>query len=207
MAERLVRGTVVADRLVRGTAVAERLVRGTALAELLAREPSAQRTAGRDVVAELLLAGNHRHRGLPAGAQWQSKGRAVAERHREDVAYCGTADAEPAGRLAGAPMRLLPGRDAGTEQGRRQCESAAAEQGRRQCTGADAEPAIRGRRCGARALAQRKSAPAEQGRWQRARAGAGRQILSDSPSDLAITSAAQVLPYVFTAVRGISQSC
>ena len=74
----------VADRLVRGTAVAERLVRGAALAELLlAREPPAQRTAGRDVVAELLLAGNHRHRGLPAGA----------------------------------PMRLLPGRDAGTEQG------------------------------------------------------------------------------------------
>ena len=67
--------------------------------------------------------------------------------------------------------------------------------------------AEQGRRCGARALAQRKSAPAEQVRWQKARAGAGRQILSDSPSDLAITSAAQVLPYVFTAVRGISQSC
>ena len=153
----------VAERLVRGTVVAERLVRGAAVAKLLlAREPPAQRTAGRDVVAELLLAGNHRHRGLPAGAPWQSKGTAVAERHREDVAYCGTADAEPA---------------------------------------------IRGRRRGARALAQRKSAPAGQGRWQRARAGAGRQILSDSPSDLAITSAAQVLPYVFTAVRGISQSC
>ena len=121
----------MADRLVRGRAVAERLVRGTALAELLlAREPPAQRTAGRDVVAELLLAGNHRHRGLPAGAPWQSKGTAVAERHREDVAYCGTADAEPAGRLAGAPMRLLPGRDAGTEQGRRQCAGAAAEQER-----------------------------------------------------------------------------
>ena len=61
----------VAERLVRGTAVAERLVRGTAVAELLlAREPPAQRTAGRDVVAELLLAGNHRHRGLPAGAPW-----------------------------------------------------------------------------------------------------------------------------------------
>ena len=59
-------------------AVAERLVRGTALAELLAREPPAQRTAGRDVVAELLLAGNHQHRGLPAGAPWQSKGTAVA---------------------------------------------------------------------------------------------------------------------------------
>ena len=51
---------------------------------LLAREPPAQRTAGRDVVAELLLAGNHRHRGLPAGT----------------------------------PMRLLPGRDAGTAQER-----------------------------------------------------------------------------------------
>ena len=100
VADRLVRGTVVADRLVRDTAVADRLVRGTALAELLlAREPPAQRTAGRDVVAELLLAGNHRHRGLPAGAQpWQSKGTAVAERHREDVACCGTADAEPAGK-------------------------------------------------------------------------------------------------------------
>ena len=66
--------------------MAERLVRGAAL-------------------AELLLAGNRRHRGLPAGAPWQSKGTAVAERHREDVAYCGTADAEPAGRLAGAPRR------------------------------------------------------------------------------------------------------
>ena len=54
---------------------------------------------------------------------------------------------------------------------------------------------------------QSAGAPAGQGRWQKARAGAGRQILSDSPSDLAITSAAQVLPYVFTAVRGISQSC
>ena len=62
---------------------------------------------------------------------------------------------------------------------------AVAEQGRRQC----------------------ESAAAGQWRWQKARAGAGRQILSDSPSDLAITSAAQVLPYVFTAVRGISQSC
>ena len=120
-------------------AVADRLVRGAAL-------------------AELLLAGNRRHRGLPAGAPWQSKGTAVAERHREDVAYCATADAAPSGRLAGT-------------------------------------------------LAQSQSAPAEQERWQKARVGAGRQILSDSPSDLAITSAAQVLPYVFTAVRGISQSC
>ena len=54
---------------------------------------------------------------------------------------------------------------------------------------------------------QSAGAAAGQWRWQKARAGAGRQILSDSPSDLAITSAAQVLPYVFTAVRGISQSC
>ena len=54
---------------------------------------------------------------------------------------------------------------------------------------------------------QSASAAAGQWRWQKARVGAGRQILSDSPSDLAITSAAQVLPYVFTAVRGISQSC
>ena len=78
--------------------MAERLVRGTALAELLlAREPPAQRTAGRDVVAELLLAGNHRHRGLPAGAPWQSKGTAVAERHRENVASQGAV----AKRLAG----------------------------------------------------------------------------------------------------------
>ena len=186
-------------------AVADRLVRGAAL-------------------AELLLAGNRRHRGLPAGAPWQSKGTAVAERHREDVAYCSTADAElllarepPAQRTAG--------------------RGAAAEQGRRQCTGADAEPA--GKLAGAPRRSkgaaarlwhgtallwsegadntqasprstsgqQSASAAAGQWRWQKARAGAGRQILSDSPSDLAITSAAQVLPYVFTAVRGISQSC
>ena len=116
-------------------AVADRLVRGAAL-------------------AELLLAGNRRHRGLPAGAPWQSKGAVNAQ-------------APMRSQLAGWP----------------------------------------GRRCGARALAQSKSAAAGQWRWQKARAGAGRQILSDSPSDLAITSAAQVLPYVFTAVRGISQSC
>lgn len=150
-------------------AVADRLVRGAAL-------------------AELLLAGNRRHRGLPAGAPWQSKGTAVAERHREDVAYCSTADAELL--LAREPLaQRTAGRGAVAE---RLVRGAAAEQGRR---------------CGARALAQSKSAPAEQERWQKARAGAGRQILSDSPSDLAITSAAQVLPYVFTAVRGISQSC
>ena len=138
-------------------AVADRLVRGAAL-------------------AELLLAGNRRHRGLPAGAPWRSKGTAVAERHREDVAYCGTADAEPAGRLAGALLRS---------------------------EGADNTQASPRSTSGQ----QSASAAAEQGRWQKARAGAGRQILSDSPSDLAITSAAQVLPYVFTAVRGISQSC
>ena len=142
---------------------------------LLAREPPAQRTAGRDVVAELLLAGNHRHRGL----------------------------------LAGTPMRLLPGRDAGTEQGRRQCTGAAAEPAGRLAgallwsEGADNTQASPRSTSGQ----QSASAAAGQWRWQKARAGAGRQILSDSPSDLAITSAAQVLPYVFTAVRGISQSC
>ena len=115
------------------------------------------------------------------------RGTAVAERHREDVAYCGTADAEPAGRLAGAPLRS-------------KCAAARLRHG----TGVAAEQE---RWHGARALAQSKSAAAGQWRWQKARAGAGRQILSDSPSDLAITSAAQVLPYVFTAVRGISQSC
>ena len=50
----------MAERLVRGAAVAERLVRGTAM-------------------AELLLAGNRRHRGLPAGAPWQSKGAVNAQ--------------------------------------------------------------------------------------------------------------------------------
>ena len=174
-------------------AVADRLVRGTALAELVAREPPAQRTAGRDVVAELLLAGNRRHRGLPAGAQpWQSKGTAVAERHREDVAYCGTADAEPAGRLAGAPRRS---KDAAA----RLRHGTALLQSK----GADNTQASPRSTSGQ----QSAGAAAGQWRWQKARAGAGRQILSDSPSDLAITSAAQVLPYVFTAVRGISQSC
>ena len=103
--------------------MAERLVRGAAL-------------------AELLLAGNRRHRGLPAGAPGQSKGADNTQ----------------------ASPRSTSGQ-------------------------------------------QSASAAAGQWRWQKARAGAGRQILSDSPSDLAITSAAQVLPYVFTAVRGISQSC
>ena len=126
---------------------------------------------------------------------------AVAERHREDVAYCSTADAELL-LAREPPAQRTTGRGAVAEQGR--CRAFAARN--RRCCGARA-PTIRRHRCGARALAQRKSAPAEQGRWQRARAGAGRQILSDSPSDFAITSAAQVLPYVFTAVRGISQSC
>ena len=167
-------------------------MRGTALAELLlAREPPAQRTAGRDVVAELLLAGNHRHRGLPAGT----------------------------------PMRLLPGRDAATEQGRRQCESAAAEPAgrlaraplRSKCAAARLRHGTEllwskgadNTQASPRSTSGQQSAGAAAGqwRWQKARAGAGRQILSDSPSDLAITSAAQVLPYVFTAVRGISQSC
>ena len=154
-------------------AVADRLVRGAAL-------------------AELLLAGNRRHRGLPAGAPWQSKGTAVAERHREDVAYCGTADAEPAGRLARAPLRS-------------KCAAARLRHGTELLwsEGADNTQASPRSTSGQ----QSASAPAGQGRWQKARAGAGRQILSDSPSDLAITSAAQVLPYVFTAVRGISQSC
>ena len=178
----------VAERLVRGTAVAERLVRSTA----------------------------------------------VAERHREDVACCGTADAEPAGKgTAGTEDCLLGRRGRARAQ---PWQSAigkmlltVAPPMRSQLAGWS------GRRGGARALPrvcgteqallrskgadntqasprstsdqQSAGAPAGQWRWQKARAGAGRQILSDSPSDLAITSAAQVLPYVFTAVRGISQSC
>ena len=147
----------MADRLVRGTVVAERLVRGTALAELLAREPPAQRTAGRDVVAELLLAGNRRHRGLPAGAPWQSKGTAVAERHREDVAYCSTADEE-----------LLRSKDAAVAErlvrGTAMAELLLAREPPAQRTaGRDADEAA-----------------ARQGRWHRARAplrgsGAGRK--------------------------------
>ena len=153
------------------------------------------------------------------------RGTAVAERHREDVAYCSTADAELL-LAREPPAQRTADRGAVAEQGRRQCESAAAEPaGRlagapwrskgaaarlRHGTGAAVE---RGRRQYAGIAAKherptkRKSAAAGQWRWQKARAGAGRQILSDSPSDLAITSAAQVLPYVFTAVRGISQSC
>ena len=115
---------------------------------LLAREPPAQRTAGRDVVAELLL----------AGAPRRSKGAAARLRH-------GTA--------------LLQSKGADNVQASPRSTSGQ----------------------------QSAGAAAGQWRWQKARAGAGRQILSDSPSDLAITSAAQVLPYVFTAVRGISQSC
>ena len=126
------------------------------------------------------------------------------------------------GRAPGK-RRRLGGAAAGREPSaqRTACWGAVAEQGRRQCTGAAAEPA--GRLAGALLWSegadntqasprstsgqQSASAAAGQWRWQKARAGAGRQILSDSPSDLAITSAAQVLPYVFTAVRGISQSC
>ena len=64
--------------------------------------------AGRGAVAERLV-----------------RGTAVAERHREDVACCGTADAEPSGRLAGALLRRkaadnakapLRGKGAGREQ-------------------------------------------------------------------------------------------
>ena len=136
--------------------------------------------AGRGAVADRLVRGT-------AVAERLMRGTAVAERHREDVACCGTADAEPAGREPSAQRTACWGADeAAARQGRwHRARGAAAAQGRRQC----------------------ESAPAGQGRWQKARAGAGRQILSDSPSDLAITSAAQVLPYVFTAVRGISQSC
>ena len=139
--------------------------------------------AGRGAVADRLVRGT-------AVAERLMRGTAVAERHREDVAYCSTADAE-----------LLLAREPPAQ--RTADRGAVAEQGRRQCESADAEPS--GRLAGTQA--QSKSAAAGQWRWQKARAGAGRQILSDSPSDLAITSAAQVLPYVFTAVRGISQSC
>ena len=164
-------------------AVADRLVRGTGVAERLVRGTA---------LAELLA----REPPAQRTACWG----AVAEQGHS----CGRA---PSGRCCllwhrrcGASWQA--GRGAVAEQGR--CRAFAARN--RRCCGARA-PTIRRHRRGARALAQRKSAPAEQGRWQRARAGAGRQILSDSPSDLAITSAAQVLPYVFTAVRGISQSC
>ena len=138
--------------------------------------------AGRGAVAERLV-----------------RGAAVAER-----LVRGTAMAELL-LAREPPAQRTAGRDA---------DEAAARQGR--CYRARA-PSMH-RRCGASWQAGRgaaaaqgrrqcESAPAGQGRWHRARAGAGRQILSDSPSDLAITSAAQVLPYVFTAVRGISQSC
>ena len=152
--------------------MAERLVRGAALAELLlAREPPAQRTAGRGAAAE--------------------QGRR----------QCTGADAEPAGKLAGAPRRSK-----GAAARLRHGTGAVAELlagALLRSEGADNTQAS------PRSTSDQQSAgaPAEQGRWQKARAGAGRQILSDSPSDLAITSAAQVLPYVFTAVRGISQSC
>ena len=129
--------------------------------------------------------GNRRHRGLLAGVPLQSKGAAARLRHGTGAV---------AELLAGALLRSKGAVNAQAPM-------------RSQLAGWP------GRRCGARALArstsgqQSASAAARQGRWQKARAGAGRQILSDSPSDLAITSAAQVLPYVFTAVRGISQSC
>ena len=152
------------------------------------------------------------------------RGTAVAERHREDVAYCSTADAELL-LAREPPAQRTADRGAVAEQGRRQCESAAAEPaGRlagapRRSKGAAARlrhgtallwsEGADNTQASPRSTSGQQSAGAAAGqwRWQKARAGAGRQILSDSPSDLAITSAAQVLPYVFTAVRGISQSC
>ena len=151
--------------------------------------------AGRGAVAERLV-----------------RGAIVAERHREDVACCGTADAEPAGKGTAGTEDCWPGRCGGAVAGRepsaqrtadRDADEAAARQGRRH----RARAPMRSQLAGWPGRRQCESAAAEQWRWQKARAGAGRQILSDSPSDLAITSAAQVLPYVFTAVRGISQSC
>ena len=141
--------------------------------------------AGRGAVAERLVRGT-------GVAESPVRGTAVAERHREDVACCGTADAEPSGRLAGASLRSK--------------DAAVAE---RLVRGTAMAELLLAREPPAQRTAGRGAdeAAARQGRWHRARAGAGRQILSDSPSDLAITSAAQVLPYVFTAVRGISQSC
>ena len=119
---------------------------------------------------------------------------AVAERHREDVACCGTADAEPAGKGTAGTEDCWPVRRCRARALPRVCGA------ERRCGGARAPPRSTSGQ-------QSASAAAGQWRWQKARSGAGRQILSDSPSDLAITSAAQVLPYVFTAVRGISQSC
>ena len=117
----------VAERLVRCTAVAERhredvAYCSTADAELLlAREPPAQRTAGRDVVAELLLAGNHRHRGPPAGAPWQRKGAVQAQAPlRSQLAgwpgHCCVASALP--RVCGTEQALLRSKGAAAEQER-----------------------------------------------------------------------------------------
>ena len=143
---------------------------------------------------------------------------AVAERLVRGTALAELLAREP-------PAQRTAGRDAGTEQGRRQCESAAAEPAgrlaraplRSKCAAARLRHGTEllwskgadNTQASPRSTSGQQSAGAAAGqwRWQKARAGAGRQILSDSPSDLAITSAAQVLPYVFTAVRGISQSC
>ena len=76
----------------------------------------------------------------------------------------------------------------------------------RRCCGARA-PTIRRHHRGARAANKAQAPLRGKGAGRKQELARGRQILSDSPSDLAITSAAQVLPYVFTAVRGISQSC
>ena len=107
------------------------------------------------------------------------------------------------------PAQRTADRGAVAEQGRRQCESAAAEPAGRLAGGLLWSEGTDNTQASPRSTSGQQSAGAAAGqwRWQKARAGAGRQILSDSPSDLAITSAAQVLPYVFTAVRGISQSC
>ena len=157
--------------------------------------------AGRGAVADRLVKrhscgrapGKRRRLGGAAAGREPSAQRtacwgAVAEQGRRQC----TADAEPAGRLARAPLRS-------------KCAAARLRHGTELLwsEGADNTQASPRSTSGQ----QSASAPAGQGRWQKARAGAGRQILSDSPSDLAITSAAQVLPYVFTAVRGISQSC
>ncbi len=102
------------------------------------REPPAQRTACWGAVADRLV-----------------RGTAVAERHREDVACCGTADAEPAGKGTAGTEDCWPGRCGGAVAGREPSAQRTA------CWDAD-------------------EAAARQGRWHRARAplrgsGAGRK--------------------------------
>ena len=118
-----------------------------------------------------------------AGAPWRSKdaavaerlmrGTAVAERHREDVAYCSTADAELL-LAREPPAQRTADRGAVAEQGRRQCESAAAEP-----AGRLAGAPLRSK-CAAARLRHGTGVAAEQERWHRARAplrskGAGRK--------------------------------